>query len=220
MTLAEIIAQTRLRTFDTVEPYLFSDAEIIEFANDAQNEACRRARLIVDSTTKAVCSISLSAAKKVYDLDARVIFIRRAKVAGEAYPLRRMSYRDLDRIAPDWQDEAGTPKAYVPDMDTGKLRPYPSPDAIATVALTVVRLPLVEMADMTDEPEINQRWHKSLINWILFRAYSKPDTDLQDPKRAQDGLALFEQEFGKKSTAIDEAWIEREHGYTDEEGVY
>jgi hypothetical protein len=71
-----------------------------------------------------------------------------------------------------------------------------------------------------DEPEINRRFHESLVFWMLYRAYSKQDAETKDAKKAGENLALFEQEFGKKSSAIDEAWIEREHGYTDEEGVF
>jgi len=53
---------------------------------------------------------------------------------------------------------------------------------------------------------------------MMHRAYLKKDADANDPKKAADSLALFEQEFGRKSSAIDEVWIEREQ--TDMDGTF
>jgi hypothetical protein len=50
----------------------------------------------------------------------------------------------------------------------------------------------------------------ALRHWIAYRAYLKPDEDTYRPDKAKEAMALFEQEFGPKSSAIDEAWIQRE----------
>lgn len=221
MTLNDLIATARLRAADTIgNPYLWSDDEWMAFANDAEREACRRARLITDSSTAEVCSITLSATVATYDLDPRILFIQRAKLVGRSQPLGRASFKDLDRSAPDWEGETGEPRAYVPDMDTGLFRPYPTPDSTGQVRLTVTRLPLDDMTDGSNTPEIRPHLHDSLVHWMLYRAYSKQDSEVADPNKAAGYLTLFEQEFGKKSSAIDEAWIAREHGYTEDEGVY
>lgn len=220
MTLGELIASARLQASDTVIPYLWSDAEWTNYVNDAEREACRRARLIVDSDTAEICSLSLTASTKTIALDPRVLFIRRAKVSGDVLPLHPVSVRNLDRGRPGWEDEEGAPKAYITDMDTGKFRPFPTPDADMTVKLSVCRLPLQNMAAQDDEPEIHARFHDSLIFWMLYQAYSKPDSETMDKQMAESNLALFEQEFGKKSAAIDEEWIARQHGFTEDEGVY
>ena len=73
---------------------------------------------------------------------------------------------------------------------------------------------------VNDEPEIAPRYHRSLVNWMLFRAFSKKDTQTQDDRRAAESLALFEQEFGQKSTAVDEVWINEHHGEDSHEGLY
>ena len=219
MTLKDLILAARQESTDLAEPYLWSDLEWTRYANDAEREACRRSRLIVDSKTAGVCTLSLTTAETVA-LDPRVLFIRRAKLATATTPLRRLSYRDLDRNLPGWEDVTGEPYGYVPDMHTALFRPYPTPTVSTTVNLTVVRLPLNDMANNVDEPEIHIRYHESLVFWMLYRAYSKQDSETLDKQKAAANLALFEAEFGKKSTAIDETWIEREHGYTDEEGVF
>ncbi len=218
MTAAELIAQARLIVCDNELPYLWSDAEWLSYANDAQNEACRRSRLIVDASTTAICQISLTSTETFFNLDPRILFIRRAKLDGRSLPLKRVSYKDLDRSAPGWEDERSDPAYYVPDMGD-KFRPYPSPSATGVVRLTVVRLPLEDMG-ISDEPEIKPHLHSSLVDWMAHKAYSKQDSEVFNPKKAVEYLADFEREFGKKSTAIDEAWLQRESGYTEEEGNF
>lgn len=220
MTLQDLIDACRSEAVDTVTPYLWSDADWIRYANDAQREACRRARLIVDSTTTAICRIAMVGGTATYALDPRVLFIKRAKLSGRSMPLSRASHKDLDRSVPGWETQTGEPQAYVPDMNENEFRPYPTPTAAATASLTVIRLPLVDMEDTDDSPEIKSHLHASLQFWMLYRAYSKQDTETLDKQKAADSLALFEAEFGKKSTAVDEAWIAREHGYTEDEGVF
>lgn len=220
MNLGELISVARDRSDDKFAPFLWSDAEWVSFANDAEREACRRSRLIVDSSNCDIGEIRLRAGGKTYDLDQRILFIRRAKLQGRSQPLGRASYKDLDRCRPDWEDETGEPQAYVPDMDTDKFRPYPTPTEAGVVKLTVVRLPMVDMVDLDDAPEIKPHLHDSLVFWMLYRAYSKQDSETKDDKKAAGNLALFENEFGKKSSAIDETWLQHEQGYIEEEGHF
>lgn len=221
MNLTQLIKVARQRLDDlSATPYLWSRAELVEYANDAEREACRRARLIVDSTTAAICQIALVSGTDTYALDDRVIFIKRVKLTGHVTPLGRAHSADLDEQRPGWEDDTGVPLAYVPNMDTNTFRPYPSPDASYTANLTVIRTPLAEMADGDDEPEIPGRYHLGLVHWMVHRAYSKHDSQTLNPKAAAEAADMFEAEFGKRSSAQDEAWIAREHGYTPEEGVY
>lgn len=220
MNLGELISTARDRSDDKAAPFLWSDAEWTSFANDAEREACRRARLIVDSSNCDIGEIRLRAGGRVYDLDQRVLFIRRAKLKGRAQPLARVSYKDLDQCAPDWEDEVGEPRGFIPDMDTDKFRPYPTPTEAGIVRLTVVRLPMANMEELDDTPEIKLHLHESLLYWMLYRAYSKQDSETKDDKKATTNLALFENEFGKKSSAMDETWIQREQGFMEEEGYF
>ena len=221
MNFEDIKAEARRLADDNdSQKYLWSDAEWLAWANEAQDEACRRARLIVDSTTAACCQITLANATATYDIDDRVLFIRRAKLTGRAPVLGRVSYRDLDREIPGWESETGEPRGYIPDMDDRKFRPYPIPNASGTVTLTVIRLPLYCMETIQDEPEIRPHLHRKLIPWMLYRAYSKQDAETRDEKKAAMWLAEFEAEFGKRSTAIDEMWLEREHDFLESEGNF
>lgn len=218
MTLQELITLFRNEADDATEPYLWEDEEVIEFANDAETEACRRARLLVDSTSAATQVLVDPANNGVVRLDPSVIFVRRAQLAGRRR-LMRQTIRDLDDCDPFWRDASpGTPRVFVTDFETGVILLHPPPVDAAMLYMTVVRTPAVEMASMQDQPEIAPRFHRSLRHWMLYRAYSKQDSQANDPKKAADALALFEQEFGKKSSAIDENWIE--HEQIDGDGTY
>lgn len=211
MKLQELITLFRNEVDDAVEPYLWSEAEALEYANDAQNEAARRSRLLVDSSTTAICQVSVTVASLgLVALDPRVLFVRRARFASQL-PLRRMNMQDMEAQDPYWQDaSASVARAFIPDFETGKLLIWPPPATDGTLLLTVVRDPLEQMNDDQDTPEIAARYHGSLRFWMMVRAYSKQDVEANDPKKMADSMALFEQEFGKKSAAIDEAWINRE----------
>jgi hypothetical protein len=220
MTLTELIKAARTRADDLVAPYLWSNAEWTEYANEAEREACRRARLILDSTTAEVCNLTMVANTPTYALDKRIIHIRRVKGSWSSIPLQPASVIDLDRGRPGWEDETGDPQHFIKDMDHKLFRPYPTPSAAGTVKLTVHRIPLVNMEDGDDEPEILEAYHLGLVHWMLHRAYNKHDTQTYNPKASAEALALFEAEFGKRSSAQEESWIRQQHGYTPDEGVY
>jgi len=206
MTLEELISACRTeRLDDAKDPFLWSDDELTGYFNDAQDEACRRARLLVDSSTAAICSIAITANNALYALDPRVIFVRRAKVASRTKLLGFASYLDMDEHCAGWEDRTGTIEAVITDFETGTLRTYRTPTADDTLKLTVVRTALEPMA-AGEDPEIAPRFHRSLIEWACYRAYNKHDVDALDPKKAERALAEFEREFGPKSPAIDEIY--------------
>ena len=218
MKARELINLFRNEVDDTVEPYRWSDPEAIEYLNDASNEAARRARLLLDSTTEEITRIAVTAETHTYDLDPRVIFVRKARFAG-SMPLRRMNMQDMESHDPMWEDASSSePTVFVPDFGTGQIRLWPTPDFDDTLVMTVVRLPLADINDLEDDIEINARYQRSLRFWMAYRAYMKPDSETHDAAAATKMLALFEQEFGGKSSAIDEEWINREQ--SDGDGTF
>lgn len=218
MNLRELIKLFRSDVDDETQPFMWSNADAVEYANDAQNEAARRARLFVDSSTTAICRATITGGSPLVALDSRVLFVRKARIAGQV-PLRRMNMQDMEAHDPFWQDAMpGRPVAFIPDSDTGFLRLHPTPDDSDILLMTVVRMPLADMVVDGDEPEVKLHYQRSLRFWMAYRAYAKQDAESNDPKKSADSLALFEQEFGGKSSAIDEEWISREQ--TEGDGTF
>ena len=219
MLATEILAQFRELTDDLASPYLFSDASVLRYMNNAENEAARRARLLVDSSTAEVTKYSIGIGKSWLTLDPRVVFVKRFMITGQTLPIGRAHRDDMDILVPGWEDDTGTILAYVPNMETGKLRLYRTTDKAYVAKLTVVRTPLNPITIST-EPEINPRYHDKLVHWMLYEAYMKNDSESFNGKKAVDHLALFEQEFGQRSSALNETWIEEQRDSFSHEGTF
>ena len=219
MTLAELISAARADVDDTAAPYLCSDVRFTEFANEAQEQAARRGRLLLDSSTTAICQIAVTAGDDFVDLDSRVLFVRRIRVVGQSRPLQKFALADMDQQGTEWEDETGEVMGWIPDMETGKMRLYRKPEEDIALRLTVVRLPLVAMSANSDSPEIKPQYHRALIHWMRYRYYSLQDAEIRDEKKAREALAEFEAQFGPASNALDEAWIHEKHGFDEYEGL-
>lgn len=202
MNLAQLITLFRQEIDDAEPPYLWTDPEAVDYAADAENEACRRGLLLIDASTASICQYAITAGQPLVTLDPRVLYVGRAILAGGTTPLTRRLTGNMDADKPGWESDTGTPDSYITDYQTGKIRLYPSPVATGTLNLTVARLPIAEMDNPNDDsPEIRQEFHRSLVFWMLYRAYRKKDRETEDPEKAKEALAMFEQEFGPRTTA-------------------
>jgi len=343
MNTQGLINSAREEADDKASPPLWSDSYLVQLAAEAEMEAARRARLLKDASTAAVCSYAVSQGDQYITLDPRVIFIREAKIASKTLPLWRVHKADIDMMFSDWDNTVnlGDVTRFIVDKETGKVwfdGQFPTSD---TVRLLVIREPLLPLSvptvaigssvvhnegglgvltitygvpgvagnsltfavvgttgaghenraasvawdgttltltlgtdgagaysatkntfaavatliaavvgnpftainssDATDyftgtsstaftngaalsgtttNPEIAARYHNGLVNWMLFRMFSKQDAETNDPKKAANALERFEEEFGKKSAAIDEKYIEDNYGYDGYDGVF
>ena len=219
MKLGELIDEARERCGDTATPYLCSDARFTRLANQAEVEACRRARLLVDSTTDAACKITVVANTAAYALHDSVLFVRQAALDGGPHFLARLSRKDMDGMGPGWITEAGEVVGFVVDTDTQKLRLFRIPEEAGVVHMTVVRLPIAAMSNKdTHSPEIHSRLHLSLVDWMVHGYFSTPDGEMRDAKRAGEALVAFEREFGPPATAIEEQWAAEHYAQTADDG--
>lgn len=220
MKLEELIEEARERVGDLAAPQKFSDTRWTRFANEAEREACRRARLLVDSTTEACCKVTLAAGTATYNLSSKVLFVRRATITGQSLPLCRLHHKDLDKAGTEWMTEQGEVVGWVVGLDKhSTLRLYRVPEAIGTAWLTVQRLPLADMVTPADDsPEVDERYHLSLVDWMAYRFFSTPDPDVRDDKKAGEALAQFEREFGPAMPAIEEAWAQEHYGLQEDDG--
>ncbi|MFK7941811.1 MAG: DUF6682 family protein [Paracoccaceae bacterium] len=214
MKLQQLIEITRQELDDATAPYLWTDSFLLEAAVDAENEAARRGRLIVDSTTTAICQIDVVAGTALYPLDPRVIQVNRMSFVDEAMPVTPMMVRQLDACLPGWLTEESDPPIYwCPDYQQGQILLVGIPTSDATLKLSVERLPLVEMDQMEDEPELRPEYHRNLRHWMMYRAYSLRDSETFNLEQAALAKQMFEAEFGPARPAYDEQWIA--HHYND-----
>ena len=213
MNLRDLIDEFRWDAKDDGTPPFWSDAFLSRVASQAEQETCRRGALILDSSSP-FCSISFGAGDDLLQLDSRILEIRRARLSGAGRRIYPITVAQLDRNNEQWESETGEPLAYVTDYQTGHLRLYPTPTTDDEIQLTVRRLPLADLVDDSDEPEIRPESHLGLVQWMLYRAYMRQDADTFNKDKAAVALAEFVREFGEKKSMRNEEWV-RENNSLD-----
>ena len=181
MNRGELRARCRLRADDVNAPYLWTNDEWNDYLDEAQIEACVRARLIVDDEGDA-CSLDIEPGVIRYPLHPAVLDVEEIKTPGGL-------------VFTDW------------DMDEGNLILERSPSAAMSLTLTVVRIPYGSMTTDAALPEIRAQHHPHLVDWALRCAYLKKDAETFDQAASERHEALFEQYFGLRQTAN----VQRKH---------
>lgn len=205
MTFAELEYLTRREISDEIgddTSWFIRSDQMLSYANEAEYEACRRARLLVDSTTAAICQIATVAGTAVYPYDSRIIFIRRGIMTGATRPLVRHSHTMMDEQVIGWESLSGEVTAFVTGMHSRNLLLYKMPTASGTLNLTVIRGPLQQFTAY-GSPEIPERFHPALIHWMKHKAYNNQDSEMFDKNRADVHLATFEKYFGQRCMVDD-----------------
>ena len=136
----------------------------------------------------------------------------RARLCTQRWSQNRCPTKNaLDLTYNDWEIETGIPRNYlIEDFITTPqlIRLFPNPNASFTLNITIVRLPLTDMG-VGNSPEIPEHLHADLENWMLYRAFRKQDTQVdQDAKtvslkKEQFFLGEFEKIFGKRDRPIE-----------------
>ena len=197
MTLEDLIRRFRVLSLDNVTPPFWADEDITDWLNEAQNEACIRARLIREDELEAVCRIALTPGTHTYALNPlvyEIISLWIKPASGRKRPVTLRSREWLDHHLPEWR-ECPRP-AEIAIQDDTTVRIVGAVEAGDTLELECYRLPLRPMANDTDKPEIHLAHHQHLIDWALHRAFSVPDAEAFDPNRAALAEQAFTRYFG------------------------
>ena len=198
MTLEDLIRRFRVLAQDTEQPFLWSDEAVMDWLNDAQAQACVRGRLIREDENPAVCQIALTPGQHTYPLHASVYELINLRIKGSGTePSRPMSIKSrewLDANVCDWRD-MDEPSPWLIQDDT-TLRVVGAIQAGDVLHLECYRLPLKQLANDMDKPEIHAAHHVHLIQWALHKAFSVPDADGFDAARSAAAEAEFTAYFG------------------------
>lgn len=189
---ATFIRRFREETADEAQPYLWSDALILRYLDEAQTEFCRRTEGIEDSGSR-VCSVAVPAGASAVALNPKIRKVRSAHLVGYPYPLEIASIEGT-RYAPT---STGTPHTLILGLGSGKARLYPTPTTDVVLHLDVFRLPLNAIEANGDETEIDDAYAPALMYGALYRAYSRPDADTMDRTKAEYFRGVFADECAR-----------------------
>jgi hypothetical protein len=116
---------------DTIEPYRWSDIELINYLNIIYEELYKETFLIEDRATAALTQLKLLSNLGFYDLNALVLNVKEgAKLSintNRNYGvLKRTSEAYMDQLRPAWREITDTvPQRYIPDCGRSSLEIYP-----------------------------------------------------------------------------------------------
>lgn len=202
-----LAALFRSEVNDTVPQYLWSDADVSSYMDDAQKTFCRMTDGISDATTHALTRISVAPGDIFKPIDPRILKIRYARRLSDSHTIEVLNYTDLNRISTvgdyGWQrtlglDETftGTLTAIVIGMQADQVRLLPIPKAADTIDMVVYRLPLADI-DLTAVPQVAQNFEipaqhvRCLLYWMKHLAHMKQDAETFDKGKSEE----FRQQF-------------------------
>lgn len=202
MELGELLDATRVLLDDTVEDYLWSDALLTRFANNAVREVCLRTRCFKDDTAPR-CRINLVAGTDTYAVDPSFIVVSKAQLWQQSFPLHRVTTERLSDVLPGWdvgRVAPGKPEFIVFDRVQNTIRVAPTPDQAYELHLKVMRVPDADeqMESRDDEPVISIIAPEDMKHWIAHEAYLQKDSEQYDPERSAQHEALFTARFGAR----------------------
>lgn len=223
MNLTELLDELRAgilndrtdRTSGTSD-YLWTDARLIRYIDEAQRRFAVQGLVIRDGSTNEVCQVTLVQGQTEYVLHESVLAVVSAKLETAVTDLARVGHALLGayRTPNDTWDPAtlismspGAPLAYSTDegvsfRDSDSvsqviLRVYPTPNAAAAatvIRLRVVRKPLDRLttSSMGAVPEIPEDHHLEMLDWAAYLALRIVDDDAGAPKRATEFAQSFQ----------------------------
>lgn len=201
MDFSEIELSVRITADDnTTGDRLWSQSEILEYTQDAENEAAERAGLLLDNSS-AFTDIAVNTTTALYNLSNTIVEVRSAIMALGTKELMSTSERVLDQSYTSWRSATGTPRSYFVSA-TNEIRVHPQPIVADTINMTVTRFPNTPITT-SSSPEIQVRDHPGLLLWILYRMYMKNDSETLNVDKAKDYEEQFDKWFGPKKTRIE-----------------
>lgn len=198
MKLKDLLTEVRSRLDDQAAPFLWADSELTGFLNEAQSEASVRANLIYDETSP-VTEIEVEAGTALYKHSPLIKSVDRVVLGSTQRPLDRFTQPQMDVRQPSWRRDTGRPSRFCEEQTYLLLHPTPTDTDL--LRLAVWRLPREALEQECDEPEIEPRYHLLLLDWVLFRAYNKRDSDGYNPALAATHEGRFTASFGERPDA-------------------
>ena len=199
-----MIEEFRIEADDNAQPPMFADNEIRVWINQGYKEAARRSHCLRDSSTTAICSLTALAGTPEVAYSPLILNLVRVSVpAKQNKILRQIKAELLDQSRPNWESATGDAQCYVVGLNGRRLQLFPAPIVDTVLKMTVIRLPILDLENASDSPEemFPEEYHQGLVQWALYKAFSKTDAEVNDTEKSNRALRAFEEEFGTREDA-------------------
>lgn len=185
-TVGDLIKAFREDERDAVEPFLWTDAQLVRFANEALTEFALETKSIYDDSSY-ITRFDYAAGQQDFELHPAVIDVVEAYAAG-----RQLRVTAPGVVRRNELPSGGTPELLVLNRSANALKLYPAPALAGSLELTVIRKPLGEVGKADAIPDVPQDERRHLLLYMAHRAYNVHDADVFDPAKARDFLSEFQ----------------------------
>jgi hypothetical protein len=186
MTPQDLIDQFRLDVGDSVEPYLWSTAELVSYAASAEFALVRGLGGILDRSSAATQAV-VTAGNQFVPKHPAILDVIQAYLAGEQCELDIVPAHEIDMF----DAQPGPVMAMAKDGDDASFVLDTLPEANDTLRLVVFRLPLKRVTDESARMEVADKHFDGMLLGVKARAYMKDDAETFDRSRAADFEARF-----------------------------
>jgi len=190
MNSTDLLAQFRLDIVDTVEPQLWSDAELLHYIDDAQKMFCRLVGGIGDGSS-ALTVLPWDTTTDWLAVSPLILKFRDAWQVSDGQPIDIINYEDMAARGVRFDGRTGIPRVLVIGIEPGRARLYPFPSNTDTIQLIVDRLPLRTIDDVDEVLEVQDQHFTGLLLWAKSMAYDKQDADTFDRNKQQEFEGKF-----------------------------
>ena len=170
MTGAELLAMCRTRLRDTANPPLWDDDLIYSYLNQAERIFAERTHILQDYTTFTLTTVDGDTS---YVLDASVVAVLIAQVAGENSPLHRIN----SVVRTMFSTATSVPSCYtvMGGIPATLVLALPA-DGVYTLNLGVAVRPSADITFIT-APTIPAQYHLDLVDYVVQECFVHPDAD-------------------------------------------
>jgi len=204
MNASELADYFRSQVRDDVEPYLWTDEEVLTYMNEAQKMFVRLTNGIYDVTSTVCCRVTVTAGQKYVALHPSLLEIRKAYYVEPVTLIKRelnlISLADVESlksndygaaINPAIQDLPGRVDYMLTGEERNKARLINVPTENTYIDLAIARLPLTALSSTQLVLEVPDEHHVNLIEWMKYLAYNKQDGDAFNTRTATESEMRF-----------------------------
>lgn len=188
MNTTELLSVFRQEVYDNVVPYLWSDALIYTYIDDAQKQFCRKTYGIEDSRSFKI-SVK-DDGTEWYAIDPLILKIRGATNAATGDDIALIASEKMVTHGLKFDGKVGPLRALITGLEKGSVRTHPVPNIAVTVSLSTFRLPNDIAAG--DDFEVDPQHILGLLDWVKCKAYRVQDAETSNPKKAMEHEQVFE----------------------------
>lgn len=182
MNSTDLLEHFRLDVSDEVTPYLWSDAEVFRYMNDAYRMFIRKTGGIADITS-LVTEVPVVTGEATASLDPSILRIMHAYRLSDSTPLEIFNGPGS---APPTR-ASGPVAGMVIGEQRHLVRWTTIPTADDTVTLSVYRLPLGFITGVEqDFTDVDEDHHIHLLDWMKHLAYRKQDAETFDRAKSDE----------------------------------